>query len=334
MAKRSEKQTGGRPPRLKITINGPRVGSARLSAADLADIMKRTQQALKRVGRVLYGDESQRQGRDRADIEQLCEVFLVGWQEGSAVADLELGEPPAQQHMFGYIGQESVTSFVAGMRHIASERLSASYLPSGFDRGVLQTCQALAKVLDHGIDRIGFEALNGTGVISCELDVTLRNRFQHLLGQPSTVSETAKTGRLEELNGHGSLTGRLWEPDGTKWVCHFKNEHLEQLPDMWMHTVRIVGRAIVEEGKDSVIDVETFFIVDEDIATSSVAPIFSFWTTSSLEELAEQQGVVPVTDLDEISNLWPVDDDADELFDYIVSERAARRSAHGEENPA
>src|SRR5687768_10641165 len=108
MAKRQPQQSSGLPPRLKITMNGPRVGSARLSAADLAEIMKRTQQALKRVGRVLYGDESQRQGRDRADIEQLCEIFLVGWQEGSAVADLELGAPPAQQHMFGYVGEESV----------------------------------------------------------------------------------------------------------------------------------------------------------------------------------------------------------------------------------
>ena len=50
-----------------------------------------------------------------------------------------------------------------------------------------------------------------------------------------------------------------------------------------------------------------------------------FWETVSLEELAEQQQVTPVENLDELSELWPVDDDPDELFRYITSERAERR---------
>jgi len=330
MTVRKHKHSGGPPPQLKVTMNGPRVGSARLSAADLAEVIKRTQQALKRVGRVLYGDESQRQGRDRADIEQLCELFLVGWQEGSAVADLELGTPPAQQSLFGYIGEESVKSFVVGMERIASDHVSATNLPAGFDRGVLQTCQSLAKVLDHGIEQIRFDALNGGAASSCTFNASLRNRVQELLGQPATVSETARTGRLEELNGHGALSGRLWEADGTKWLCHFKNDHLEQLPDAWMRTVRIVGRAIVEEGKERLIEVESFTAIDDDIEASSAAPFQGFWTSLSLEELAEQQGVSPASDLDEISNLWPADDDPDELLQHILSERAGRRTLSAE----
>lgn len=34
-----------------------------------------------------------------------------------------------------------------------------------------------------------------------------------------------------------------------------------------------------------------------------------FWKPIPLEELAEQQGVSAVSDLDEISALWPADDD-------------------------
>lgn len=52
----------------------------------------------------------------------------------------------------------------------------------------------------------------------------------------------------------------------------------------------------------------------------------SFWSSQSLDELAAQQGVAPVTDLDEISDLWPADDDADELQEYIQRERNARRN--------
>lgn len=39
---------------------------------------------------------------------------------------------------------------------------------------------------------------------------------------------------------------------------------------------------------------------------------------SCLEKLAQQQGVSVVKDLDEISGLWPVDDDPDELRHYMM----------------
>jgi len=48
-----------------------------------------------------------------------------------------------------------------------------------------------------------------------------------------------------------------------------------------------------------------------------------------LEELAEQQKVSPADDLDEISALWPADDDPDKLMDYILADRSARRRISG-----
>ncbi len=324
MARAGHQQRGGTPSRLTVTVKGPKVGAARLSAADLAEIVRRTQQALKRVGRVLYGQESARQGRDRADIEQLCELFLVEWKSGSAVADLELGEPPAQMHMFGYIGEESLKAFTAGMEKLKDAAVTPSSLPAGFDRGVLQTCKDLGRVLEHGIDSITFQSQNGVAAQSCALDAPLRARVQELLGLPTDVSSTTKTGRLEELNGHGALTGRLWEADGTRWLCHFKQEHLEQMPEAWMRTVRLTGRATVEEGKERIIEVESVDVLDVEIAAAATQEV-PFWESMTLDELAERQGVSAVDDLDQISALWPVDDDPDELLHHVLRERAARR---------
>ena len=47
--------------------------------------------------------------------------------------------------------------------------------------------------------------------------------------------------------------------------------------------------------------------------------------TKALEELARQQGIKPVQDIEEIFALWPEDDDPDELLNFILSERAERR---------
>jgi hypothetical protein len=50
-----------------------------------------------------------------------------------------------------------------------------------------------------------------------------------------------------------------------------------------------------------------------------------FWQTVSLEVLAEEQGVSPVEDLDEIAALWPGKDDPQALRQFILRERAERR---------
>ena len=45
----------------------------------------------------------------------------------------------------------------------------------------------------------------------------------------------------------------------------------------------------------------------------------------SLDELIRQQGVAPVSNLDELSDLWPGNDDPDDLMRYVLEERAERR---------
>lgn len=38
---------------------------------------------------------------------------------------------------------------------------------------------------------------------------------------------------------------------------------------------------------------------------------------AALDELIQQQGVAPVSDLDELSDLWPGDDDPDLLLKHL-----------------
>jgi hypothetical protein len=57
------------------------------------------------------------------------------------------------------------------------------------------------------------------------------------------------------------------------------------------------------------------------------------WEHRSLEELAEQQGVQPARNLEELAALWPVDDDPDELLRFILDERKARRDHHTRQGP-
>ncbi len=54
-----------------------------------------------------------------------------------------------------------------------------------------------------------------------------------------------------------------------------------------------------------------------------------FWKPPSMEELAEMQGVSPIDNLEELSDLWPKGDDPDALLEHILAERYARRELNG-----
>jgi hypothetical protein len=49
-----------------------------------------------------------------------------------------------------------------------------------------------------------------------------------------------------------------------------------------------------------------------------------------LNNLIEQQNVSPINRLDEISKLWPANDDPDLLLEYVLNERIARRQLNTE----
>ena len=51
----------------------------------------------------------------------------------------------------------------------------------------------------------------------------------------------------------------------------------------------------------------------------------SFWSSVSLTELSETQGVAPVEDLEAMASLWPSDDDPDDMLAHVLKNRAARR---------
>jgi hypothetical protein len=54
----------------------------------------------------------------------------------------------------------------------------------------------------------------------------------------------------------------------------------------------------------------------------------------SLDLLIEQQQASPVSSFDEISSLWPADDDPNLLLEYLLKDRAERRRLDSESESA
>lgn len=316
------------PSQFYVKMDGPKVGKANLSVSDLAEIMKRTQQALKRIGQVLYGQESHGKGRKKKDIEQQCELFLVGWKEGSAIAAFELGPQPEQMKLYGLVGEESLKALMSGVEMMAADSYDGTRLPIGYDMGVLEAFESLGKVFEHGIDTISFSRDRCSFPEKAVYNAPIRERVRASLGQPAAIGHSVKVGRLEILNGHGALKGTFWEANGTRWTCLFKNEHIDILPDAWMQKVKVTGRTIEEERS---IQVDSLFVIEDDMDEGyEKREGRSFWQSVSLDELAEEQGAGVVSDIDSIAALWPADDDPDALLDFVLHERHERRRVGGE----
>ena len=58
--------------------------------------------------------------------------------------------------------------------------------------------------------------------------------------------------------------------------------------------------------------------INQNDAVAQVEPL-------SLDDLIEQQQVFPIYDIDEISSLWPADDDPNLLLDFVLNDRIERR---------
>lgn len=248
---------------------------------------------------------------------------LVGWEEGSAIATLELGPQPQQMDMFGCVGEESLKAFLTGMEVITANAGTETKLPPGYDSGVLEAVEALGKVFEHGIDAISFSSDRNSFPASMAYTKTIRERVRAGMGRPADSGHAVKVGRLEVLNGHGVLRGNFWEVNGTRWNCLFKSEHLDALPEAWMKNVKITGKII--EG-EHLIEVETMLVIEDDMMqTDTQTEARSFWQSVSLDELAEEQGIGVSADLDSISAAWPADDDPDALLAFVLHERGVRR---------
>ncbi len=104
---------------------------------------------------------------------------------------------------------------------------------------------------------------------------------------------------------------------------------MDILPDAWLHQVKIMGKSIEEEGKEKILEVDSIFVIEDEISgEQGRGEGRSFWESASLEELAEEQAVAPVSALDELFDLWPGDDNPDDLMRFVLEERTGRRKVN------
>jgi len=308
------------PEKLTITIYGPDVQDGKIAISDLADIIKLTQDAVIQIGRVLMGSPSKTKGRVPKNIEQACRLMFVGWQKGSGIALIERDVAIDEEQLIKH-GSECLHTFVEGMDELASGE--DFNMPKGFDKGVIETCEEIGRKINHGIENISYSSTNGRWSGRFLYDAALHKKIKTIKESAEDLGILTLYGRLEMLNGHGNdLIGNLYPAEGSVWRCKFKSEHLAVLKNAWMDSVTASGHGYREKSTEGILLVDRISIVQPLSADKGTQDeTISFWEQASIEDLIHRQGVVPISNLDEVSDLWPADDNPNELMKYFEEER-------------
>ncbi len=309
---------------LIVRLNGPGVGQSRLAARDFAKILSSLERGLQQVAAVLGGELSRRPGPPRKAISEACSFDVISYANGSAVIGLTLAA--RQQSTFlPDVGEASFAALLDGLALILEGGDVAAPMPHGFDIGVVQSCEALGAVLDHGINKIEISDRRRDRPTFTYTQAG-RARIRARLVVTPRAGAVSKSGRLEVISGHDGIEGRLYEPDGSVWQCRFRPEHIAQLPAAWLKTIRVVGDIAGER----VIDVHSLF-ADESAAEpqgkAGREDAGQFWQAVSIGDLAARQRVSPVSDPAELAEAWGRDDPLDDISGEICEDRESRRRA-------
>jgi hypothetical protein len=280
-------------PELVVRAVGPAARGGRLALSEIARIAGEFQATLERIALALRGGDSSL-GRRPQDVVNAVRLELVGFSSGSAV--LEMSPPDDAMIEHGLLGQ-SVELFLQGVESIDRARRAH---PEVFGKQVLDGLVRLS----GGISRGGVR----------EIEFVYRGR------RAATIDEefrrAARAARSADDRTEATIAGRLHMGDfapaalrcrvdtlSTSVSCTFDESLTAEVLSAMGHMVVVTGIAeLLPDGGVRSLDLLSLTRVNEA-------------TRADVATLTEQQGVVP---LRSVADLSAVDDVSDEEFQQFL----------------
>jgi len=322
-------------PFLQARLAGEAIGAGRIPVSHLVVLLKDLNKAFHRSALVMVGEtDSVRPGAQPRSIKDEIALDLVLLTHGSQTAVLGFERRQAQQSLPGMgMGREVFERSLAGLSEIQKE---GDALPIGFDSGVLLAWRDVGLLFHKGVEEIRF-TLNGDRQ-PIEVSYTRQGyeRVQERIVSPQVIMRTIE-GRLlmADFKEHGTRC-RIHPSAGPPVLCLFTEDQRDEVLENILHYVRVIGEAKEdpETGKITAIrmaDIQR--LEDQEDAQAELLPVGTpiptdFWTSLTIEELAQAQSVEPLADVTCLFGTWP-GDESDAFEDSI---RALRDESLAEES--
>lgn len=213
-------------------------------------------------------------------------------------------------------GIDVVTQVVGTVKKLGSARNG-----NEFDPGVLDSLKSLGEVLEKNrISKIELlvPSRSRKRTVRAVFDKRVRDRVIQEIKTPSQRTETLE-GVLEMADfKEQEHKCRIHPPIGQPILCNFDEAKEDEIYESLRKPVRVTGTAKINpnSGKIEELHIEKIGIVEQLLIGAR-----DFFTGRSIEQLAEVQGVKPLTKPSVLAGGWPADQDIDAFLEEIYSTR-------------
>lgn len=304
---------------LKLRIDGPGVRSGSITVPDLLLICGAAQDAVSRQAEAMQGKLSLRPGPRTAKVHQECTLELFGKiGKGSSVLPFRLAKPQVNLPEMTTFGAEVVHTVARVVKEFATSRNGHG----DYDPGVLDSLSTLGEIFDRkAISFIEWHVPrhNGHRPVKAVFNKAVRQRVVQRIKAPShrpeAVEGILRMADFKELD----QKCRIHPPIGQPIMCSFDKSKEAEVYASLLKPVRISGDAKINPNTGKI---EEIHIQDIGVMEQLLVGAKDFFSGKSITELAEAQGVRPITDPKALVGGWPAEDNLDDFLEEIYAARS------------
>ncbi len=277
---------------LTLRVNGPGIRKGRISVPNLIKLCQDAQSAVNRQAEALEGRKTLHPGPVADQIRHEGTLELIGLREGSTQLDFGLAKPQMN------LPFEEVRNFGSQVVYELADTIKSlgnGNKKSDLDPGVLQSIYGLGSLVESGqftdLKWVfpGSKAKQLVGSVSRKVREAVASQLSRptfRLTQVDGVLDMADFSRRERKC-------RIDPAIGSPVICTFGPEHENDVHELIRKAVRVVGLGRIQPRSDRIDSLE--------IQKIQVLPSLhlgggNFFSTPSIEQLADAQGVKPLKD--------------------------------------
>jgi hypothetical protein len=307
-------------PLLTLRIQGPGIRRGAISVPDLIRICQATQDAVNRQAEAMQGGLSLRPGPKSSVVYQECTLELTGIKKGSTVLPFGLAKPqqPLPIPEMTSFGRDVVWQVATAVKSLGSHKPPKN---NCLEPGLLDSLRAMGEVLNKDVTKIEwFVPGDGRPSIKAIFDKRVRERVSEQIKLPSTRLHTVE-GVLEMADfKEQDHKCRIHPLVGQPIVCTFTSDQEQEVLEALRKPVKIEGTATVNPHNGKV---ESVAIAKIGVTEQLLIGAREFYSGRTLEQLAEAQGIAPLSNPRALVGGWPEGEDLDEFLEEIYSSRGA-----------
>jgi hypothetical protein len=311
-------------PLLEITFRGPAIRDGRILLDDLLQFLGQIQSAVARIINVTETGRGLRVGRPPESVRILSALEVVAMSRGSFRLGLDLRRDEAFLPLFD-AGEEAVHRLTGGLSAITElSETDVGPLPEGYDQDVLMALREAGRIFDRGIEEVDLlprrDGARSRALFLPKTREQIIQRLRRLEERWATVEGRLLMADVKE----DALRCRLHPSLGEPIMCSFSEDAVPTVLRNMRRFVRTKGDATVERstGKIRRLVVHDIEPIEQTDQPSRLEVPSAFWESTSFQELAMQQGVYPVDDVEKVTGGWPEDADFESFLRSVLSARS------------